>query len=368
MYPFRNDNIFLRNSWYVAAFVDELKDGPVERTIMDEPIALFRMTDGTPAAMWGICPHRYYSLAAGKIIGDALRCNYHGFQFDGRTGACVKIPSHAGSPPGFRQRIYPIVEHGPWLWVWPGDPVLADRSLLPPLAEVGLGDGWRVDHVGLLPVAGRAQLLVENLFDLTHAAYLHGALVDGSSLLAGEVAVTDGDGVFRAMRASKTQWVDGFYDVLFKPENRFDGLHQVTIGSWYYSPGYILTFSGFITEIEGHRSVDPVVYGTCYFHHVLTPKTAHDTHYFSAISRNYRQNDEEFSATMVALNHEVGMQDVAAVGEIEQRLVRYPPKKPELLARADAAAIRVRRRIQADLDAEAARNAKSVAAGKPALE
>ena len=51
MYPFKNDKVYLRNCWYVAAAARELDDGPIERMIMDYPVALFRMEDGTATAM-----------------------------------------------------------------------------------------------------------------------------------------------------------------------------------------------------------------------------------------------------------------------------------------------------------------------------
>ena len=356
MYPFKDDHVFLRDSWYVVAFPDELNTGPIERTVMGERIAIFRMSDGTVSAMAGICPHRFYPLAQGKVIGDALQCNYHGFQFDGRTGACVKIPSQAATPKTFRQRIYPIVEHGPWIWLWPGNPVLADKSLLPPLNEIGVGAGWRVDHTGLLHVEARAQLLVDNLQDLTHVAFLHAVSVDGSSLVGNDVTYRDEGRVVRSMRRGRSEWVDGFYDLLFKPENRFEGLHHSDTGCWFFSPGYMTTFSGFITDIDSKASVDPAIYGNYYFHHILTPETAHSTHYFSTTSRNYRLDDDELSRTMVGLDRTVRMQDVVAVGLVERNLSSLPTKPSELLCRADSAAAYIRRRMQAALDAEAANN------------
>ncbi len=353
MYPFAEGNVYVRNAWYVAAFAEELDDGPIERIIMDEPIALFRMADGKPAAMWGLCPHRFYPLANGIVIGDAIQCNYHGFRFDGRTGACVKIPSQSASPKGFRQRIYPIVEHGAWLWIWPGDPAQADPDLLPSLDEIGFGPGWRNENVGLQPTAGRAQLLIENLMDLTHVAFLHGALVDGDSFLESPIQVAEDGTAMRATRLARTPWVNGFYDVVFGPDNRFAGLHESQTESWYHSPGYIRTDIGTIRTIEGVATIDRAVFGLLNFHHIVTPETRHSTHYFSAFSRNYRLDDDDFSTTMKQLDRDVRAQDVVAVGQIEERLQKYPPQSTELLARADKAAVMVRRKIQAQLLDEA---------------
>lgn len=107
MYPFDGEQVFVRDCSYVAAFSDEVDDGPIERVIMDEPLVMFWMSDGTPAAMWGICPHRFYSLAKGTVVGDSIECNYHGFHFDGRNGACVKVPTQSTPPSRFRQRMRP---------------------------------------------------------------------------------------------------------------------------------------------------------------------------------------------------------------------------------------------------------------------
>jgi phenylpropionate dioxygenase-like ring-hydroxylating dioxygenase large terminal subunit len=353
MYPFRNDNVFLRNCWYVAAFNNELDAGPIERVILDEPVVLFRMADATPAAMFGICPHRYYPLGRGKVVGDSIQCGYHGFEFDGRSGSCVKIPSQNAVPGRFRQKIYPAVEHGPWIWIWPGEPELAHKDLLPPLAEIGvLQPDWRVDHVGLLPTAGRAQLLVENLLDLTHVAFLHGAFVDGAAFLQHPVEIVEQPLQLMAHRQMRSAWVAGFYDLLFGPQHRFQGSHLAETQTVFYSPGYIRTNSGVIHEIEGRDSVDRSVFGEVRFHHILTPETAQRTHYFSTMSRNYRLDDNGYSIAMGKLDYDVRMQDVVAVGEIEGNLQRFSMHGPELLARSDAASMRVRKRMQEMLDAE----------------
>ena len=50
---------YLRNAWYVAAWSDDLADGQLlGRTIMKEPVVLYRKADGNVAALQG-CPHRF---------------------------------------------------------------------------------------------------------------------------------------------------------------------------------------------------------------------------------------------------------------------------------------------------------------------
>ena len=104
---------YLRNAWYVAAWSDDLVDGQLlARTIMKQPVVLYRKADGHVAAILDRCSHRFAPLHMGKIVnGDRIQCPYHGLEFDA-SGACVlnphgakNIPSRAGvrSFPGARK-------------------------------------------------------------------------------------------------------------------------------------------------------------------------------------------------------------------------------------------------------------------------
>src|SRR5262244_3015888 len=71
---------YLRNAWYVAAWSDDLADGALlARTILKEPIVLYRTADGHVAALQDRCPHRFAPLHMGKVVhGDRVQCPYHG--------------------------------------------------------------------------------------------------------------------------------------------------------------------------------------------------------------------------------------------------------------------------------------------------
>jgi phenylpropionate dioxygenase-like ring-hydroxylating dioxygenase large terminal subunit len=75
--------MLIRNSWYVAAWSNEVgNDRPFGRIILAEPIVSFRTIDGSVVALEGRCAHRHMSLKNGKIIGDNLVCCYHGLTYD----------------------------------------------------------------------------------------------------------------------------------------------------------------------------------------------------------------------------------------------------------------------------------------------
>src|ERR1700680_4700045 len=91
---------YLRNAWYVAAWSDDLADGQLlARTILKEPVVLYRKQDGNLAALQGRCPHRCAPRSMGKIVkGDCVQCPYHGLEFDS-SGACVLNPHGAKNIP-----------------------------------------------------------------------------------------------------------------------------------------------------------------------------------------------------------------------------------------------------------------------------
>ena len=103
---------YLRNAWYVAAWSDDLADGQLlGRTILKEPIVLYRKSDGHVAALQDRCPHRFAPLHMGKIVkGDFVQCPYHGLEFNS-SGACVLNPHGTKNiPPRARVRSYPVTE------------------------------------------------------------------------------------------------------------------------------------------------------------------------------------------------------------------------------------------------------------------
>ena len=63
----------------------------------------------------------------GKLVGDRLQCHYHGLQYD-QTGRCVRIPGQDQIPPSAKVKTYPVVERYHWVWIWMGDPALADPA------------------------------------------------------------------------------------------------------------------------------------------------------------------------------------------------------------------------------------------------
>jgi vanillate O-demethylase monooxygenase subunit len=122
---------FARNQWYVVAYAREVGRELLGRTVLGEPLVLCRTEeDGRPVALHDRCVHRRYPLSAGGLDGDRIVCGYHGFTYD-TTGACVYVPGQKRIPRTARVTSYPVVEQDALVWVWIGDPALADPGTIP---------------------------------------------------------------------------------------------------------------------------------------------------------------------------------------------------------------------------------------------
>src|SRR5213078_2548405 len=153
--------MFLRNSWYVAAWDREISRQPRARTFLDQPVVLYRKEDGTPVALED-------------------RCCYHGLKFNS-SGLCIEIPGQVNVPPQARVRAYPTVERFNWLWIWMGDPAKADPTLIPDWWWASHPD-WAFSRPEMIHVKANYQLISDNVLDVTHLAYVHATSIGASSI------------------------------------------------------------------------------------------------------------------------------------------------------------------------------------------
>jgi 5,5'-dehydrodivanillate O-demethylase len=103
---------YLRSFWQPVYHSVDLAPGQIKPLrVLGESFALYRGTGGTVHLVDRACPHRGTQLTAGKVEGDAIRCFYHGWKFEG-DGRCVEQPAEE---PNFCHRIriasYPVREY-----------------------------------------------------------------------------------------------------------------------------------------------------------------------------------------------------------------------------------------------------------------
>lgn len=163
--------MWVRNAWYVAAWKDELApEAVIARTIINQPLVLYRTENRDVVAMEDRCCHRLAPLSKGRREGDDLRCMYHGLKF-APDGRCIEIPGQPTVPASARVRTYPARESGSWIWIWMGEAERADPTLIP--GSIAESDAaWHIDK-GFLDYDAHYQLINDNLLDLSHLSYVH---------------------------------------------------------------------------------------------------------------------------------------------------------------------------------------------------
>ena len=95
----------LKDGWYAAALSRELgARHPIARTILDQPLVLWRAGGGRAVAMEDRCAHRNAALSAGVLFDGKLGCAYHGWVYDA-DGRCVAVPSEGECTPSVECRV-----------------------------------------------------------------------------------------------------------------------------------------------------------------------------------------------------------------------------------------------------------------------
>jgi phenylpropionate dioxygenase-like ring-hydroxylating dioxygenase large terminal subunit len=327
--------MFLRNSWYVAAWDREVTRSPLRRVFLDEPVVLYRGTSGEPVGLEDRCCHRQLPLSMGKVEGNDLRCGYHGLKFD-PTGKCIEIPGQSAIPPQARVRAYPLVEKYHWIWIWMGDPAKADPALIPNWWWADHQD-WAFTRPDMIPVKCNYQLVADNVLDVTHLAYVHASSI-------GAPSITEFPGkVEREERLVRfTRWIrDRPPPPMYRDAGGFTG----HVDRWqiveHVPPCFTVNFAGCQ---DGMRKIDLMALSA------PTPETAKTTHYFFGFTRNFGLRDpaqeERFSAGMVQVFHE----DIPVL-EAQQR--NMDAGLPRIDIAVDAAPLAARRLLDAMLRKEA---------------
>lgn len=347
-------NPFLRNHWYVAAWSDEVGRAPLARVVLGDSLVLFRTESGRAVALENRCPHRNLPLSEGELVGDTLECGYHGMVFD-CTGACTHMPGEPAPPHWARVRAYPVIERRGWVMVWMGDAAAADASAAPDY-HLRLADpGW-FHYKGHIHVRCGYRLILDNLLDLSHLAYVHSSTT-GNRALA-EQAVISAE--VEDARVRVTRWMSDI-----PPAKAFVdyGGYNGNIDRWQVSeftpPSYIYVNSGTapagrgVSDAERYESQG--LWGFVVYH-ALTPETAATTHQFWAVALEERMVPKASRAEFKLQMLNIPLEDVA-IYEAQQRAIDLDPDsggdvRPRGMIAADTGLFAMRRILQRLQDEE----------------
>ncbi|HXQ50640.1 MAG TPA: aromatic ring-hydroxylating dioxygenase subunit alpha [Stellaceae bacterium] len=339
--------MFLRNGWYAACWSKDLGSRPVARIFLGEKVALFRTEGGVAAALEDRCCHRAAPLSRGEVVGDTLRCGYHGLRYDA-SGACVEVPIQPAIPPGARVRSYPVRERWNVVWIWMGDPARADDTSLPHLPWLDSPD-WTATP-GYLRLEANAQLLVDNLLDFTHVAYLHRATIAGDPREATTPLKTER--LERGIRVGRWM-IDVNPPPLFAAAGGFNG--KVDRWQWatWQAPGTVYIDVGCARHgtgaPQGDRSQGISIWST----HLVTPETETSCHYNFGFARNFKLGDPEMSRLLYEGSRDTFLEDKAML-EAQQQNLADGGIDGMIDVNSDAGQLQVRRALDELIRAERA--------------
>jgi len=336
-------NGFLRDQWYAAANADEVGDKPLGRVVCGEPVVLFRRASGPRAgevaALTDRCPHRKLPLSRGTVRGAEIQCGYHGVRLDG-GGMCTAVPSQTAVPRGFGVRSYPVIEKHRLVFVWIGDPARTDESLLP---DWSLNDrpGWTTVF-GYQHVRADFRLILDNLLDLTHLPFVHGAVLGGDGYAQNPLEVE--------IEAERVRLRRPMPDVEQSPlivaTRKYQGQGKVDRAqtSEFSLPAYVSI--GLWVGPRGKPEELAVLYAVL---NSVTPETATSAHYFWSVARSAALDDAAVSETFHKLTVAAFDQDRVVLEAQQAAILADTSGEPLVNFRDDRAGVAARRIIAGKL-------------------
>ncbi|KAK3233913.1 hypothetical protein CYMTET_55818 [Cymbomonas tetramitiformis] len=167
-----------RKQWYAVGWERDFIPGrPTKVTLFDEDYVILTRSGAAPVCLLDKCPHRLAALSEGRMTESGhLQCAYHGWAFDGISGACVDVPQ-AGEPPANPRACataLPCMEAQGLVWVLPTPltseallnvrgPVLVPEMSDPAFKVIPIVREFPIDYA----------VLMENLIDFDHGPFAH---------------------------------------------------------------------------------------------------------------------------------------------------------------------------------------------------
>lgn len=167
----------LRKFWHpieLSSRVDSQGAMPVK--VLGEELTLYRGASGALHLVGGRCAHRRTLLHTGWVVGEDIRCIYHGWQFSA-DGACVNRPAENDTGmPLTKIAGYPVKEYQGLVFAYLGEGEAPEFDLpRKPLTE---REGALVAN-GMERWDNNWFQQIENSLDAVHVSFVHMALTVG---------------------------------------------------------------------------------------------------------------------------------------------------------------------------------------------
>jgi vanillate O-demethylase monooxygenase subunit len=335
-------NAYPLNAWYPLAWTHEIGRTLFPRKICDRDLVAFRRTDGEVAVLDDACWHRLLPLSLGRLQGDELVCGYHGLKFND-AGRCTFMPAQKTINPSASVRSYPVLERHRLVWVWPGDPALANPDALPDL-HWNDGTEWVGEGGTFVSLRCEYRLVIDNLMDLTHETYVHSESIGHEAILDTPFDVTHND-----RSATLTRWMidieaPPFWAKQLGKPGPVDRWQIIT----FQAPNVVVGDVGVAPTGTGAPQGDRAQGVNGAFLAALSPETGSSCHYFWNFVRTFHRDDADLTRalTLGHVNDGKGIYDQDhLVLEAQQRAIEANPRQPFYNLNIDAGALWSRRKI-----------------------
>ena len=337
--------MFLKNAWYVAAWGEEVTRDLQQIMVLNQKICIFRNEAGEVIALEDACPHRKLPLSKGRIKGDTVECGYHGLTFD-CAGQCVWAPGAGRIPSNAKVHAYPCHEKYGLVWIWMGNPALADPHEIFEIENFDNPD-WGINRGAAMELDCNYLLMCDNLLDPTHVAWVH-----ESSFAAAATKDTP-------LRVRKTEtgvivhrWMMDhepapFYKKVVEFEGNCDRLQHYEVRY----PSHALIKAVFTPAGTGGE--DGPLHPQTFImdsYNFMTPVTEKTTRYYWFQLRNIRPGDEALSKMMSEDVRTAFEEDRAVLNEVQIGLDEKT--SPHIDLPIDGGQLRFRRQLQAMINEE----------------
>jgi len=335
---------FPMNAWYAAAWDAEIKQALLPRTICGKHVVMYRKADGEVTALEDACWHRLVPLSKGRLEGDTVVCGYHGLKYNAQ-GRCTFMPSQETINPSACVRAYPAVERHRFIWLWMGDPALADPAAIPDMHwnhdPAWAGDGKTI-HVNC-----DYRLVVDNLMDLTHETFVHGSSIGNEAVAEAPFDVTHGE-----KTVTVTRWMEGieappFWAKQLQKEGPVDRWQIIR----FEAPCTVNIDVGVAPAGTGAPQGDRSTGVNGFVLNTITPETEKTCHYFWAFVRNYRLTEQRLTTEIRDGVSGIFREDEIIL-EAQQRAINENPERVFYNLNIDAGAMWSRRLIDRMISAE----------------
>jgi phenylpropionate dioxygenase-like ring-hydroxylating dioxygenase large terminal subunit len=168
--------------WFpILVLESTVDDTPIQIEVAGEKLVAWKNPINKEwSVMLDVCTHRLAPLSQGRVdpSSGCIECPYHGWQFEGKTGACTKIPqldANAKIPASSAATVLPVRSIGELLWAFVPLPE-GQASYFPTPPDEAFPELANLTAPNVRELPYSFDFLIENFVDAAHIPFAHHSL------------------------------------------------------------------------------------------------------------------------------------------------------------------------------------------------